>query len=212
MVADAKIATPLVTDERDDLILSWFADGGPAVGSSVKDVPESARREVRVQDPSIPPENRDPSIMFIADLIAQKKGNRYQVKAVKRAAWEAERRAKLEAAQKKAEAARPTPALSATPPPMPDGKAPGLIMYATKHCPVCIKARRWLLEKKIPYVELDIEKDQAAAEALRQKGAQQGVPTSGVPIFEIYGRLVPGFDPGIIIKMLTGPVKTQQTV
>ncbi len=86
-------------------------------------------------------------------------------------------------------------------------------MYATTHCPVCHKARRWLLEQKIPYIEKDLEKDPAAAQALQAKGKAQGVPTSGVPVFEINGQLVPGFDPTIIKKLLAGsPPKAQAII
>jgi glutaredoxin len=77
-------------------------------------------------------------------------------------------------------------------------------MYATKTCPVCKNARRWLLDQGIPYVEKDLEVDEAAAAELAAKGKAQGVPTSGVPIFEIRGRLLPGFDPGAIRAALSG--------
>ena len=65
-----------------------------------------------------------------------------------------------------------------------------------------MQARRWLLKQKIPYVEKDVESDQAAAAELQQKGLAQGVPVRGVPVFEIYGHLLPGFDPSRIISLL----------
>ncbi len=206
----SQVDLPVVNDERTDLILTWFADGGPAVGSSVDEVPEAARREVRVQDPGIPPESRDPSVIYITDLSAPTKNGNYPVKAVKRADWESKRRAlleaKLEAAKKEAaKSAQANPGLAVVPQP---GGAP-VVMYATKHCPVCIKARRWLLEHKIPYIEHDIEKDMNAAKALQAKGRAQGVSTAGVPIFEIGGRLIPGFDPATITKMLTAMAGAQ---
>jgi glutaredoxin len=71
-------------------------------------------------------------------------------------------------------------------------------MYSTTHCPVCHKARRWLLEAGVPYRERDIEKDEAAAHELSQKGQAQGLPVSGVPVFEVGGRLLPGFDPAAL--------------
>ena len=78
-------------------------------------------------------------------------------------------------------------------------------MFSTRHCPVCQQARRWLVDQQIPFVERDIERDPAAAAALQQKGRAQGVPTSGVPVFEINGRLLPGFDPPSIRKLLATP-------
>ena len=76
-------------------------------------------------------------------------------------------------------------------------------MYATKRCPVCKKARRWLLKKGIPYVEKDVEKDAAAAAELQKKGRAQGIPTNGVPVFEIGGKLFPGFDPDQLMRRLS---------
>ena len=84
------------------------------------------------------------------------------------------------------------------------GETPAVIMYATKTCPVCIKARRWLVEAKIPFVEKDVGSDQAAAMELANKGRAQGVSTSGVPVFDIRGRLLPGFDKEAIKKLLAG--------
>jgi glutaredoxin len=74
-------------------------------------------------------------------------------------------------------------------------------MYANKHCPLCQKARRWLLEQKIPYVEKDIQQDRAAAGELMAKGKAQGIPVTGVPVFDVGGKLIPGFDKATIRKV-----------
>jgi len=185
---------PDVTDNRNDLVLSWFEDAGPQTASSVKDVTNHARKNVRVQDPSIPPEERTPGVVFLADLSRPSAGGKYNVRAVPRKNFDAILAARHPKIQEKTL----------------DPAKQQLIMYATTHCPVCHKARRWLLDKKIPYIEKDIGRDQVAAAALAAKGKAQGVPTSGVPIFEINGRLIPGFDPSVIIKSLstTDPVQT----
>ena len=185
---------PRVTDDRTDLVLSWFGDGGAHVAARVNDVPPAARREVRVQDPSVPPERRDPRWIFLADLTAPGSDGSYPVRAELRDSYEARRRPKV---------------ASATAPAAIPGAAP-VTMYATRHCPVCIKARRWLLEQKIPFVERDIEREPAAAAELKRKGQAQGVPTSGVPVFEIGGRLLPGFDQSAIRKLLGGTAATPQ--
>ncbi len=81
--------TPIVTTDRTDLLLSWFADGGQQVGSTVTEVPEHARREVRVQDPTVPPEDRDPNWIFLADLRKPGPLGRYPVRAERRDAYDA---------------------------------------------------------------------------------------------------------------------------
>ena len=209
--------TPLVTEKRTDLVLSWQADGGPQIASSVADVPESFRKRVRVQDPTIPPEKRDPRWIFFTDLTAPGKDGRFPVETLAREQYEREKqeaaaRAAEQAAmaQQKAQASTP-PAAQMTPAEI-NSIGTRVIMYATRHCPVCIKARRWLLEQKIPYVEKDIEKDQKAAEDLARKGAAQKVPVNGVPVFEIGGHLLPGFDPGMIKQLLAKTLPTVNTV
>lgn len=187
---------PTVNDARGDLVLSWYGDGGPEVASSVAEVPAEARREVRVQDPSIPPEERDASLVFVADLTRANPDGSYPVRAVPRADYE-KRRSKLEPQEP------PKPTVGPT-----ETGGARVVMYATKTCPVCKNARRWLLDQGIPYVEKDLEVDEAAAAELAAKGKAQGVPTSGVPIFEIRGRLLPGFDPGAIKSALSGAVPT----
>ena len=194
---------PIVTDERTDLLFSWIADGGPTTANTVAGVPETVKKEVRVQDPSIPPEKRDQRWIFFSDLTAPKTNGHYPVRAMRRADYEAKRKKVPE-----------NPAGSGGTPPLAQGapaSGASVVMYATKTCPVCMKARRWLLERQIPYVERDVEQDQGAAAELAEKGRAQGVPISGVPVFEIRGRLLPGFDPGAIQQAL-GTVPPAQII
>lgn len=186
---------PSVTDSRDDLILSWFADGGPQTASAVAEVPAEARPEVRVQDPRIPPEERDSGLVFLADLTRPGPDGSYPVRAVPRVEYERS----LPRAPEPA-----VPAILAAAPDA-DGTPASVVMYATAHCPVCQKARRFLLEAGIPYRERDIGKDEAAARELTEKGRAQGVPTTGVPVFEIGGRLLPGFDPAALQRAIARP-------
>ena len=193
---DENSVVPVVTDESADLVFSWVGDGGPRVESSVQKVPQHVRKAVRVQDPNLSPENRDPSVMFLADLTRPGADGRYPVKTIKRAEYEARRRAVV-------------PIPISTP---GTGSDPTVVMFSTRHCPICVKARRWLLEKKIPYVERDLERDKQAAQDLQKMGQAQGVPTNGVPIFEIGGRLLPGFDKARILATLKGLPETQKSI
>ncbi len=206
---------PKVTDERSDLVFSWFAEGKAETSSSVSEIPENAKKEVRVQDPNIPPEKADPNWIFIADLTVRNSDGSYKVKPVKRIEYEAQRRAenlKKEQELAAARAEEEKQSASTAPQNMPTITAdiPPVIMYATKHCPVCVKARRWLLDQKIPYIEKDLEKDETAAIELQKKGAAQNVSVRGVPVFEIFGKLLPGFDPAQIISMLKQGINSLQ--
>lgn len=66
----------------------------------------------------------------------------------------------------------------------------GLIMYCTPWCPDCRRARAYFAEKGIPYVEVDISKDRAAAAKVR--GWAHGNETT--PTFDINGSIIVEFD------------------
>jgi glutaredoxin len=64
-------------------------------------------------------------------------------------------------------------------------------LYTTRWCPVCAHARGWLRSRGIPYRELDVETDGAAAAVHRRLN-----PNRTVPVFDIEGRVLVGFVEG----------------
>ncbi|MDW8162698.1 MAG: glutaredoxin family protein [Anaerolineales bacterium] len=62
-------------------------------------------------------------------------------------------------------------------------------MYCTPWCPACRRARAYLNEKKIPFVEVDISRDRAAAAQVRQWA--NGNETT--PTFLINGKVIVNF-------------------
>ncbi|MBN2714491.1 MAG: glutaredoxin family protein [Deltaproteobacteria bacterium] len=192
-----KPTAPLVKKGASGLLFSWFEEKEAKTATDISDIPDNVKKEVRVQDLSVPPEKRNPDWIFLSNLTKADSDGKYPVRVVRRDKYEEKRHPKQ-------------PPVSGSD---SDGVigAASVIMYATPHCPHCKRARRWLLEQKIPYKEINIEQNEAAAAALAQKGQAQGVPTGGVPMFEISGRLIPGFDPASIQKALTlPPDKAQQ--
>lgn len=63
-------------------------------------------------------------------------------------------------------------------------------VYATDACDLCRTAEEYLTGKHIAFTVLDVEKDGAAADALRKLRAEPMVPT-----FEVDGEVVAGFSP-----------------
>jgi glutaredoxin len=88
------------------------------------------------------------------------------------AAWEAQ-----EQARQAAMAPRPAP-------------ESGLTMYCTPWCPGCRQARAWLMEHDIPYVEVDISLDRAAARQV--KAWANGNETT--PTFDYRGTIIVDWD------------------
>lgn len=69
-----------------------------------------------------------------------------------------------------------------------------VIVYKTDWCGVCKKAIAFLEREGIPYEAKDIEKDRAAAAELQAKAKEHGVPTGSVPVIDVNGTLMVGFD------------------
>lgn len=62
-------------------------------------------------------------------------------------------------------------------------------IYVTPSCPYCGMAKRYLDTKKIKYESVDISADKAAADEMVRKSGQRGVP-----VLDIYGTVIVGFD------------------
>lgn len=69
-----------------------------------------------------------------------------------------------------------------------------VIVYTTSWCGYCRKAKQFLTARKVPFIEKDVEKDQAASQELARKAAAARVRPSGVPVLDIKGKLILGFD------------------
>lgn len=70
----------------------------------------------------------------------------------------------------------------------------GVIVYKTAWCGVCKKVESYLRRKGVAFEAKDIEKDPKAAAELRAKAKAAGVPTGSVPIIDVNGELLRGFD------------------
>jgi len=157
-------------------------------------VPESARSWVRVIDLRIRPERRqDHELVYVADLRQAQKDGSYAYIVMSRTAFE-ERSRNL----------APRSASGAAVGAKGTSGAGAIVLYATSWCPACRAARSWLQQKGLAYEEKDIEKDPAAAAELMQKARNAGISTSGVPVLDVRGTLMQGFDPQRILALLGG--------
>lgn len=71
---------------------------------------------------------------------------------------------------------------------------PIAILYGTRWCKACQAARRYLVSNLVPFTSKDIEKDSAAARELAQKTSRFGMMADRVPILDVRGRLLVGYD------------------
>lgn len=62
-------------------------------------------------------------------------------------------------------------------------------IYSAPWCSFCHMAKQYLDGKKVPYKDIDVEKDPSAAHTLVQKTGQ-----AGIPVIEIGDETIIGFD------------------
>ena len=74
-----------------------------------------------------------------------------------------------------------------TPSALPTG---GIVMYCTKWCSDCKKARLWLADHKLSYTEVDIYNIEGAVKQVRQWNNGEII----TPTFEIDGKIVSDYD------------------
>ncbi len=74
---------------------------------------------------------------------------------------------------------------------------PRVIIFTTPTCSFCNQAKRYLREKGIRFNEVDVSRDEAAARDMVRRSGQQGVP-----VIDIGGRIVVGFDRNRINQLL----------
>jgi mycoredoxin len=182
-------------------LYTYVDDKGDFVTTDdAKAIPEGARRMVRVTDPAwAAGERKDGVSVYAIDARELLAAGKTQARALSRSAFETGALAQLPPGESSAlpggaAPGQPAPEGEANTPPPPAGGAPVVTLYGTSWCGACRSARQYLIAHKIPFADKDIEKDPAAARELATKGARFGIATDRVPVLEVRGRLLLGFD------------------
>jgi glutaredoxin 3 len=74
---------------------------------------------------------------------------------------------------------------------------PRVIVFSTPTCSFCNMAKKYFREKGIKFKDVDVSRDPAAARDMIRRSGQQGVP-----VIDIGGKIVVGFDRPRIDKYL----------
>lgn len=72
-----------------------------------------------------------------------------------------------------------------------------VLVFTTPTCPWCTRVKNYLVQQRVPFREVDVSKDASAARDLVRRTGQMGVP-----VVEIDGRPVVGFDKPRIDQLL----------
>jgi glutaredoxin len=195
----------VVRADSQGLLLTWIDDKGDFhVEASVSDVPMMGRDAVRVVDPNRD-ESAHPDQVVVADLRQTGADGAYPVRTMTRADFEA-----LAVARR--EKAGPTMASAGPPAAPPNGAPPSadtatskhaasasvVVIYGAEWCSACHQAAKYLRSKGIPYVDKDIEKDPDAAREMQQKLAKSGLHEGSIPVIDVRGKVMVGFNPAEI--------------
>jgi glutaredoxin len=172
-------------------------------------VPAGARAEVQVTDPSRPLPG---DLVYLADLRSPGKDGKYRVWVERRGAWldramprlsKLPRNALASAGKPAAGAAkkplkrikkrrpRPRPALAGGAP--SSGGRPRVLLFSTAWCPSCKAARAHLTARGVPFLELDVERNQEAAAVYQELQVRHRLKAGVVPMIVVDGRPVQGF-------------------
>ena len=71
-------------------------------------------------------------------------------------------------------------------------------VYSTESCPWCHKTKDYLKKHKVKFKDIDVGKDHEAANKMVEKSGQMGVP-----VIDIDGEIIIGFDQPKIEKALS---------
>lgn len=191
----------VVREESEGLLLTWIDDKGDFhVETRVADVPLTGRDMVRVVDPTKEDSTQGEAVVVV-DLRQARPDGTFPVRAMTRASFEAVAVARREA--KGPTMASAVAAASAAPPSSgepPADTAPRatVVIYGASWCGACHEAARYLRRKGIPYVEKDVEADPSAAREMQQKLARNGLHGGSIPVIDVRGKVMVGFNPAEI--------------
>lgn len=174
---------------REDLLFSWIDEKGAFHDvSRIEEIPEEARAQVLVRDLSRSAmELRSADYLYVADLRIADEDGRYPCGTVSRRHFD--RRGIVASAsqliENKAAAGEPV-----------------VTLYGTAWCGVCKAARKFLKEQGVAFLDRDIEHDEGAEAELQARAAAQGLVPQGVPVIDVAGSLLIGFDRKALSQVL----------
>ncbi len=72
-------------------------------------------------------------------------------------------------------------------------------IYTTPSCPWCHKTKRFLKQKKWKFTEVDVASNEKGRKEMIKRSGQMGVP-----VLDINGKIVIGYDPEAITEAVKG--------
>lgn len=183
-----------ITDATADLMLTYADATGAHTVQRPSDVPEAARQFVRVDSLTLSPEQRPADgQVYVADLRERPADSR-EARLVSRASFDAYvERTSGTARVASTGGAGGTVATAAT---------GDVVVYGASWCGACRQARQFFQREGVAFQDLDIERDPGARDEMNRKARAAGVPTTGIPVIDVHGTILTGFDERRIRQLL----------
>ncbi|MFK8000914.1 MAG: glutaredoxin family protein [Polyangiales bacterium] len=185
-------AAPVVRGDADGFLLTWFDDDGAHIAESREEIPSEYRSRVRVDRLDLAPEDRDPANVWLANLNDMNANGAYPVESMGRDAFDAllDEEAGVEFAEAGEE---------------DDGSAAAgsdVVVYGASWCHACQSAAAYLRAQNVPFIERDIEAEPGARAEMQAKARAAGIQPGGIPVIDVRGTIVTGFDQNRIARLL----------
>ncbi|MCU0685160.1 MAG: NrdH-redoxin [Polyangiaceae bacterium] len=173
-------------DETPDLLLTWVdAKGEFHTVHRPDEVPPEGREAVRVVVTSRD-DGSASELLYVANLAQRGPDGAYPVQSMSRSEWEALAAGRRQAARS----------------PLPGGSekvaALTVVIYGASWCGPCHQAADHLRGRGVRVVSKDIEAEPGAAAEMRGKLDQAGVRGGTIPVIDVMGRVLIGFNPRVL--------------
>lgn len=183
----------LLPAEATGAILTYAGERGTFTDTNKPaEVPEEARGLVRVTLLAGP--EPPPGRVWVANLRSPAASGGWPLSTVERGLFE-----ELALGQGRSSQVELPAGLE---PPVAAPREADVIVYKTDWCGVCKQLTAYLDRKGVKYVAKDIEKDSAAAGELRAKAEKSRIKTGSVPVIDVRGELMVGFDRSRLEQLL----------
>jgi glutaredoxin len=190
-----------VRGEAEGLLLVWFDEQGLHTALKRSEIPAEQRQHVRVDSLQIPPDKRlDQDYVYVADLRQAAADGSYPVSKLRRDRFDS----LVDGVPGPPAEEQESVAADEPGPPAAAAGAAGadVILYSASWCGACRAARNYLKKNRIAFLEKDIEKDRDGYAEMQRKARAAGITPGALPMMEIKGKLVSGFDPKTVQRLL----------
>ncbi len=185
--AGAKTLRPISITRQRSLVFTYRQGGEFQTVASMDKIPLGARGWVRVQDPQV--RNVGSRFVYVADLRKANDKGVFPYQVLTRQQFLKGRALPGDGQDQGQGQGTGMGNMGATVAAV--GK---VVLYSRPGCGACDRVRAYLKQRGVQFEEKNIRADAEAAKELKAKAVRKGFPTGVVPVIDVNGDIVVGFD------------------